>query len=86
MSACQAPRSQRPDATEFKPPPGATRYALDPESSRIWLHLHADGALARLGHTHVIVAQQLRGEVWLHPQPERSALEFTIPVNALAGG
>ncbi len=83
MSACQAPRSQRLDSTEFKPPPGATRYALDPESSRIWLQLHADGALARLGHTHVIVAQQLRGTVWLHPQLERSALELVIPVNVL---
>lgn len=83
MSACQAPRSQRLDSGEFKPPPGATRYLLDPESSRIWLQLHADGALARLGHTHVIVARQLRGNVWLHPQLDRSALELAIPVNAL---
>jgi len=83
MSACQAPRSQRLDSSEFKPPPGATRYALEPESSRIWLQLQADGALARLGHTHVIVAQQLRGDIWLHPQPERSALQLAIPVDAL---
>ena len=83
MSACQAPRSQRLDSSEFKPPPGATRYALEPESSRIWLQLQADGALARLGHTHVIVTQQLRGTVWLHPQLERSALELVIPVSAL---
>lgn len=83
MTACQAPRSQRLDSTEFKPPPGATRYALEPGSSRIWLQLRADGPLARLGHTHVIAAQQLRGAVWLHPQVERSALEIAIPVDAL---
>ena len=83
MTACQAPRSQRLDSTEFKPPPGATRYALEPESSRIWLQLHADGPLARLGHTHVIVAQQLRGAIWLHPQLEHSALRLEIPVDAL---
>ncbi len=83
LSACQAPRSQRLDSSEFKPPPGTTRYALEPESSRIWLQLRADGPLARLGHTHVIVAQQLRGAVWLHPQLERSALQIVIPVDAL---
>ena len=83
MTACQAPRAQRFDSTEFRPPPGATRYAVDSQSSRIWLQLHADGPLARLGHTHVIVAQQLRGDVWLHPQVERSALGLVIPVNAL---
>ena len=44
--------------------------------------LHADGALAKVGHTHVITNHDLRGTVWLHPQPEQSACEVQIPVQS----
>ena len=36
---------------------------------RDWLFLHCDGPLAKVGHTHVITNHDLRGTVWLHPQP-----------------
>jgi polyisoprenoid-binding protein YceI len=83
LQACHAPPTQRIAETGFKPPSGATRYAIDSKLSRIELQLRADGPLMRLGHSHVIIAQQLSGEVWLHPQPERSALQLVIPVESL---
>lgn len=64
-------------------PAGAQHWNIDPASSRIWLQLHADGALARLGHTHVILAQQLQGQVWLQAPLEQSRVELEIPVAAL---
>lgn len=83
LGACRAPPPSRTAAGELAPPAGAVHWSIDPAASHIWLQLRADGALARLGHTHIILAQQLQGQVWLHPQVERSLVELTVPVNAL---
>jgi polyisoprenoid-binding protein YceI len=83
LSACSAPPRSRATAGAPAPPAGALQWTIDPQASHIWLQLHADGALARLGHPHVIVAQQLQGQLWLHPQVERSLVDLSIPVAAL---
>ena len=63
-------------------PANGTAFQLDSGASEIWLFLHADGPLAKVGHTHVITNHDLRGTVWLHPQPEQSACEVQIPVQS----
>jgi len=63
-------------------PPGTTPYQLDPNASQIWLYLHADGPMAKVGHSHVITTRGLRGTVWLHPQAEHSGCEMELPVAA----
>jgi len=83
LGACRAPPPARAQPGAAAPPAGALPWTIDPAASHIWLQLRADGALARLGHTHLIVARQLRGQVWLHPQLERSLVELTIPVAQL---
>jgi len=83
FAACSTPPLSGTATAGLAPPAGAAHWVIDPAASRIWLQLRADGPLARLGHTHVIVAQQLQGHVWLHPQLERSLVEVNIPVAAL---
>ena len=83
LAGCHTAPAVGAAAGDFAPPRGAEAYQIDPGASRLWLRLRADGPLAALGHDHVILAQQLHGTVWLHPQPERSALELAIPVAAL---
>ena len=77
-------------------PEGGVPFVVDANASELWLYLHADGPLAKVGHTHVITNHDLHGTIWLHPQPEQSGCEVRIPVNsfvvddpkerALAGG
>ena len=61
---------------------GSTRFQIDAEATELWLFLHADGPLAKIGHTHVITTHGLRGSIWLHPQLERSSCAFVLPVDA----
>jgi hypothetical protein len=63
-------------------PANGTAFQLDSGASEIWLFLHADGPLAKVGHTHVITNHDLRGTVWLHPQPEQSGCDVQIPVQS----
>ncbi len=63
-------------------PEGTTPFQLDASASEIWLYLHADGPMSKIGHTHVITTHGLHGSIWLHPQTERSGCEFELPVAA----
>ena len=85
LAACRtSPSTQGPtNAAASTTPEGAQQWTIDPVASHIWLQLRADGALARLGHTHVIVAQQLQGQVWLRTPLEQSRVELDIPATAL---
>ena len=59
-----------------------TPYRIDADASQLRFYLHADGALARVGHSHVISARAIDGKVWLQSPPERSACELRLPVAA----
>jgi hypothetical protein len=82
LAACKPqPAARQPVATAAGPA-GSTLFRLDAGASQMHFYLHADGPLARVGHSHVISAHGIEGEVWLQPQPERSACEMRLPVNA----
>jgi polyisoprenoid-binding protein YceI len=85
LAACRTSPSTQgtTNAAASAAPEGAQQWSIDPAASHIWLQLRADGALARLGHTHVIVAQQLQGRVWLRAPLEQSRVELDIPAAAL---
>ncbi len=83
LSACQ--RTVQPTATEQTPAAAhdGERYGIDPRASRVYVHVYRAGALARLGHNHVISTQALQGSVWLQPTIQRSSFDITVPVTAL---
>jgi hypothetical protein len=70
LAACHpAPRSPAP-ATPVAPapaesPPAGPAYRIDAGRSEIRILVYRAGALARLGHNHVIVSRALAGEVRL---------------------
>jgi polyisoprenoid-binding protein YceI len=82
LAACRpAPVARLPvPATEA--PAGASLFQVDADASQLRFYLHADGPMARVGHSHVISAHAIAGNVWLQPQPERSACELRLPVTA----
>lgn len=72
------------------PPPsaakhaGADRYEIDGAQSSIRLRVYRDGPLARFGHNHVIVAEQIRGTLYREKAPRDSEFELSFPVAAMA--
>ncbi len=82
LAACGTRPPPPPATVNTTGAAGGTPYKVDTGASEIWLFLHADGPLAKVGHTHVITNHDLRGTVWLHPQAEQSGCEVQIPVNS----
>jgi hypothetical protein len=76
--------SAMPISAWLAPEPGAQLLTIDSAASRIELRLAAAGALAALGHPHVIVAHALSGQVLLPADTTRTRFEIGFAVEALA--
>jgi polyisoprenoid-binding protein YceI len=61
----------------------STLYHIDAAQSDVRMLVYRTGALAGLGHNHVISATDLDGVVYLHPERSRSSFELSVPVTAL---
>jgi len=88
LAAC--PKGMRPSAGRPGVPPlptpnlsGANVYAVSAADSRVNILVYRGGAMARLGHNHVMTSQAVQGRVWLHPTLARSGFELSFPVNDL---
>ncbi len=79
-AGCGARPSASAQAVAATRPAGTTPFQLDAQASQIWLFLHADGPMSKIGHAHVITTHGLQGSIWLHPQAEHSGCEFELPV------
>jgi len=62
---------------------GAALYVVNPAESLVLIHVYRGGALARLGHNHVVASKSLRGRIWIHPALPRSGFELAFPVAQL---
>jgi len=88
LSACAAPppRSGQPAVPGGAAPPGpgvipgAAIYRIDAQSSEIRLLVYRAGALANLGHNHVIALHPARGWVAAAEPLSESRLRLEIPV------
>jgi hypothetical protein len=59
------------------------RYQIDGAHSQVLIWVSRDGALAELGHNHILEIAQLSGALWLAPDPRRSVFSLRFPVAAL---
>lgn len=59
---------------------GATPYRVSPELSDVRILAYRGGPLAKFGHSHVISAGTVYGEVYLHEDFHRSRFKLTLPV------
>jgi polyisoprenoid-binding protein YceI len=86
LSSCAqrppAPRQDSAPAARASLPvaAGAERLFIAADQSEVRIFVYRGGALARLGHNHIVVARQLKGVVWRHAQFDRSSFELTIDV------
>jgi len=79
LTACRLRPAGRQPVPAAEGPAGASRFRVDAETSQMRFYLHADGPLARVGHSHVISAHGIEGDVWLQPRPERSSCALRLP-------
>jgi polyisoprenoid-binding protein YceI len=68
--------------------PGAavsgTRYIIDAGQSQVLVFAYRDGAMAHLGHNHVIAIRQLTGSVLLAADRTQSSFQMDFPVEAMS--
>jgi hypothetical protein len=86
FAACHAPGA-RP-RSDIEPTPiadvrGATRYQIDAKASELHVLVYRGGAMARLGHNHVVSSKALSGKLYLQSDFKRSSIELGFPVNEL---
>ncbi len=62
---------------------GEPVYRIDPTASEIRVLVYRGGALARLGHNHVIVSRNVHGYILAGPFPEGQRADLAIPVSRL---
>jgi polyisoprenoid-binding protein YceI len=64
-------------------PAGAHEYAVVAEESLLQILVFRGGAMARLGHNHVIASHLLSGTVYVADDPLQTRFEIRVPVNEL---
>ncbi len=58
----------------------ASRYRVATDDSELRILVYRAGALAKLGHNHVVSSRDLSGEIVLGPSPEASSFNLEFPV------
>ena len=76
-----APAQVGPEQTAI--PVGAQDYKLVAEESLLQILVYRGGAMARLGHNHVIASHQLAGNVYLTADPTQTRFDISFPVDEL---
>lgn len=75
------PKTDQPEMTTQLP--DGQRFVITPEASELRIVLQADGALARLGHPHVIGGAVIEGVLVIAERWQDSAFQLWLPVDAL---
>jgi polyisoprenoid-binding protein YceI len=90
LAACQTspPAAQTPPpapvvAEPGAIPAGARELHVIPEESLLQILVYRGGAMARLGHNHVIASHQLGGPVYVTDDATQTRFDISFPVNEL---
>jgi len=83
--ASKVPTTEVPTSAPAEPAPaGAHEYSVIAEESLLQILVYRGGAMARLGHNHVIASHHLSGAVSVTDDPLQTRFDISIPVNDLA--
>jgi len=78
------PSTSAPQPAASGVPAGAHDYKVAPEESLLQILVYRGGAMARLGHNHVIASHQLSGTVYVTDDPLATRFDISFPVNELS--
>ena len=63
---------------------GSTSYPIDPQQSKMEIHVGKEGAFKAFGHDHLIEAKQVSGEVQFDSQRiEQSSVRLQVPTKSI---
>jgi polyisoprenoid-binding protein YceI len=80
----QAPQQQSAPAPEAgEVPANARKHQVVPSESILQILVYRGGAMARLGHNHVIASRQLTGVVYVTDDPFGTRFDISFPVSEL---
>jgi hypothetical protein len=77
------PQAPAPVASAGEIPAGARELHVVAEESLLQILVHRGGAMARLGHNHVIASHELSGTVYLTDDALQTRFDISFPVNDL---
>jgi polyisoprenoid-binding protein YceI len=91
LAACQtSPPEPSPPASAATPPTaeaaipaGSTAFTVDPAASLLQVLVYRGGAMARLGHNHVIASRHLSGAVYVAQDLLATRFDVRFPVDQL---
>lgn len=78
-----APPAQVTPAPPVAPPRLGTPYDVVPDASLLVVLVYRAGALASVGHNHVIASHELTGTLYVPPDVTRGSFELHVPVATL---
>ncbi len=84
LTACPKPVRPPPAPVPSAPTAPAVRdatvYEVNPQDSTLHILVYRGGALARLGHNHVMSVRGLQGRIWTHATPAKSGFDVSFAV------
>jgi polyisoprenoid-binding protein YceI len=84
LAGCPTPVRPPERAPSAPPAPSAvqdaTIYDVDAEKSTLHVLVYRGGALARLGHNHVMSVRGMQGRLWSHTTTAKSGFDVSFPV------
>jgi len=94
LASCQTSPPEKPaipqpghaapaQGSEYRIPAGSREYRVDAAASLLQILVYRGGAMARLGHNHVIASHHLAGSVYLAEDPLATRFDIRFPVNEL---
>ena len=78
-----APPANGPGSPALAIPAGAHEFPVVADESLLQILVYRGGAMARLGHNHVIASHRLTGSVFLTDDPLATRFDISFPVNEL---
>jgi len=62
---------------------GSASYSIDPQQSKLEIHVGKEGAFKAFGHDHLIAAKQVSGEVQFSQKIEQSSVRLQVPTKSI---
>lgn len=61
---------------------GEPSHRVDSANSRAVIYVYRGGAMAGLGHNHIVLASNISGELWMSDEPADAAFHLALPVES----
>jgi hypothetical protein len=84
LAGCAVQPGKLQIAVPFDPATrGEPSHRVDSANSWARVYVYRAGAMARLGHNHIVLTRDIGGELWMSAEPADAAFHLALPVESL---